>query len=486
MKAQAFKHEVHGRRLTRRQALGQGLLAGGALAFLSSFDFLFTKQAAAAPSSRIPFFAIDMAGGSNIAGSNVMVGGKGGQQDFLASYDQLGLPMEMHPSRPGQLDTSMGLAFHADSALLRGIKSVVSPGTLANIDGFVVPGFSLDDSFDNQQNPCHWIYSWGVRGALANLIGTHGTFSGGSTQVPRPSLVPSLRPIIVNGRGSATNIASLGDMQSDHYSNRGSDARTSRVLKANTRMNEIVLSRLSESDLPTPHKENIKRSYAALGTALTVDKNALDPGADAACTALYPEFVNAPPGDEVAMTLSISKLLLDGYAGSGAMSLPGFDYHTNTRAPGELADFRAGRLMGFALELAARKNKDLFLYVCTDGAQNSGRAVIDDSADGRGKLGWVVDSGTHGASFVLMHRAGNVGRPPILKPSRQYGWFVEGGGVDMASSPVAALPDRQAALIFLNYLALHGAEGDFAKLLGTANPLPSPLEDHLFFGKVTA
>src|SRR5262249_35161872 len=158
------------------------------------------------------------------------------------------------------------------------------------------------------------------------------------------------------------------------------------VLKANTRMNELVLSRLSESDLPTPHKEGIRRSYAALGTALTVDKNALDPGLDAAVTALYPTFVDANPGDEVAMTLSIAKLLLDGYAGSGAMSLPGFDYHTNTRAPGELADFRAGRLIGFALELAARKNKDLFLYVSTDGAQNSARAVIDDSPDGRGKL----------------------------------------------------------------------------------------------------
>ena len=74
----------------------------------------------------------------------------------------------------------------------------------------------------------------------------------------------------------------------------------------------------------------------------------------------------------------------------------------------------------------------------------------------------------------------------MRNPGRQYGWFVEGGGVDMASSPVAGLPDRQAALIFLNYLALHGSEGDFANLLGTANPLPAALENHLFFGKMTA
>jgi hypothetical protein len=56
----------------------------------------------------------------------------------------------------------------------------------------------------------------------------------------------------------------------------------------------------------------------------------------------------------------------------------------------------------------------------------------------------------------------------------------------MRATPVAGLPDRQAAFIFLNYLALHGAEGDFATLLGSANPLPPPLENHLFFGKMIA
>jgi hypothetical protein len=55
----------------------------------------------------------------------------------------------------------------------------------------------------------------------------------------------------------------------------------------------------------------------------------------------------------------------------------------------------------------------------------------------------------------------------------------------MAATPVAGLPDRQAAFVFLNYLALHGAEGDFGPLLGNANPLPPPLDQHLFLGKIT-
>jgi hypothetical protein len=483
----------HGRQgLTRRQLLGQGLALGAGMALLSPLSLLFGRTARAAPtpapggpSSRMPFLAIDLAGGGNIAGSNVMVG-KSGQLDFLASYDLLGLPAEMHPSRPGQIDTSMGLAFHADSAFLRGIKSIASASTLANVDGFVVPGFSLDDSRDNQQNPCHWIYSWGRRGTLAQLVGSASGSSGGNTLVPEASLIPSLRAISVTGRDSALNIAAVGTMQYDVYSSRGSNARAARVLKATGQMNETILSRIPQADLAQAYRENIRQSYGALGTALTVKKEDLDPAVDPNITSIYPAITNAAPGDEGALVVSITKLLLDGYAGCGAISLRGFDYHTANRSVGELADFRAGRAMGLALEIAAKKNKDLFLYVSSDGAQSSDRGTIDDSADGRGKLAWMVDAGTQAASFVLVHRAGNAGRPPILKTSRQYGSFVEGGGVDMRASPVAGLPDRQAAFVFLNYLALYGAEADFGTLLGSANPLPPPLDDHLFFGKMIA
>src|SRR5262249_52283211 len=160
-------------------------------------------------------------------------------------------------------------------------------------------------------------------------------------------------------------------------------------------------------------------------------------GLDAAALALYPDIVGAPPGDEPAAMLSITKLLLDGFAGVGAMSMPGYDYHTNDRSTGEIQDVRCGKIIGYALEMAARKNKDLFVYASTDGAQNSFLETVDDSEDGRGKLAWNTDSGTHGASFILVHRSGSAGRPRLRKTGRQYGSWVEGGGVDTAGSPVA-------------------------------------------------
>jgi hypothetical protein len=53
-----------------------------------------------AGAGKIPFICFDLAGGGNIAGSNVLVGGPKGQLDFLsvAGYSKLGLPGTMVPN----------------------------------------------------------------------------------------------------------------------------------------------------------------------------------------------------------------------------------------------------------------------------------------------------------------------------------------------------------------------------------------------------
>ena len=65
------------------------------------------------------------------------------------------------------------------------------------------------------------------------------------------------------------------------------------------------------------------------------------------------------------------KLVVEGYAGAGTISMGGFDYHTGDRSTGELRDLRAGRCMGACLEFAARRGKPLMLYVFSDGSLSS-------------------------------------------------------------------------------------------------------------------
>jgi hypothetical protein len=134
----------HRRPMTRRELIAQGFKLGtGSVVGGSLFSLLNPAQAATVSLSsdvaaaraecgilsqgagKIPFICFDLAGGANIAGSNVLIGQKGGQTDFLsaAGYSKQGLPADMAPtaSTAGtQIDTSLGLAFHSDSSMLRG------------------------------------------------------------------------------------------------------------------------------------------------------------------------------------------------------------------------------------------------------------------------------------------------------------------------------------------------------------------------------
>ena len=106
-----LRHPNHRRPVTRREFLAQGFISGAAMIVAPSLFGLFKSreayaQAAAqcnlsAGAGRIPFVCFDLAGGANIAGSNVLVGGPGGQLDLLspAGYEKLGLPSDMQQLR---------------------------------------------------------------------------------------------------------------------------------------------------------------------------------------------------------------------------------------------------------------------------------------------------------------------------------------------------------------------------------------------------
>src|SRR5690606_18743877 len=100
-------------------------------------DLIELKQACGITNGagKIPFICFDLAGGANMAGSNVLVGGPGGQFDLLstAGYRKLGLPGDMVPgvteanptatSNGDHTDTTLGLAIHSDSTFLHEIHA---------------------------------------------------------------------------------------------------------------------------------------------------------------------------------------------------------------------------------------------------------------------------------------------------------------------------------------------------------------------------
>ena len=105
------------------------------------------------------------------------------------------------------------------------------------------------------------------------------------------------------------------------------------------------------------------------------------------------------------------KLVLNGFAGAGFITMGRFDYHTGERGAGEARDLRAGRCMGACLEYAARLGVPLMMYVFSDGSvASNGR--IDDSAQGRGKGERTGDNQSTAASFFLVYN--QAGRPQLL------------------------------------------------------------------------
>ena len=160
-----FRHQDHPRPRTRREFLAQGFLTGagsviaptlaGMLAYpraaratlASDIQNAVTACNITTGAGKIPFICFDLAGGGNIAGSNVLVGGPHGQLDFLsvAGYSKLGLPGSMVPNASATgnfVDASFGLRYHSDSAHLRGMKLRASAATMAGTTGTIIPALS--------------------------------------------------------------------------------------------------------------------------------------------------------------------------------------------------------------------------------------------------------------------------------------------------------------------------------------------------------
>jgi len=161
------------------------------------------------------------------------------------------------------------------------------------------------------------------------------------------------------------------------------------------------------------------------------------------------------------------KLVIEGFAGAGCITMGGYDYHGGRRQEGEIKDERAGKCMGACLEFAARKGVPLMMYVFSDGSLSS-NGVVDTSDAGRNKGEWTSDNQDTAAGFFLVYKPGN--RPVIFTGSdgltpaqhQQLGAFTANGDVVRSGTPGANNVNLLVETVLLNYMALHGEQGQFA------------------------
>ncbi|MBM0107403.1 hypothetical protein JM946_21905 [Steroidobacter sp. S1-65] len=485
-----LKHGAHKRPVTRRDFLAQGFTTGAATVVVPSALGLLPRRARAEldpnldpdavecgltglGDQKIPFICFDLAGGANIAGSNVLVGQQGGQLDFLSTqgYAKQGLPGNMLPnnSQTNFIDTQFGLAFHTDSAFLRGMIEMTTQTTRDRVNGAVIAARSENDTGNNPHNPMYALARYGVKGKLLNLIGSQNSESGGNSMAPALHIDPQFRPTKIDRASDVTGLVDTGDVATIL-----SKDDTVRTLEAMYRLTEHKLGRV---DTRLSEDAEVKRLFrcAYLKTADTVDQFSgpgdLDPREDTIITELF--GANFGGDGEFQKTASVMKLVVRGNAGAGTITMGGFDYHTGERATGEARDLRAGRCIGACLEYAARLDVPLMIYVFSDGSVSS-NGRVDDSMGGRGKGEWTGDNQQTAASFFLVFSP--TGRATLLEAGtpraarhQQLGYYTAGGDVVTSSSPAANNVNLLVETVLLNYMALHGDKGSYAGPLGSAN-----------------
>jgi hypothetical protein len=483
-----LRHQDHSRPRTRREFVAQSFMTGAATVVGPSLAGMLLYPRAANASlatdiadavkacnittgaAKIPFICFDLAGGGNIAGSNVLVGGPKGQMDFLsvAGYSKLGLPGSMVPSASAtgsNVDPSFGLRFHADSAHLRGMKLRASAKAMAGTNGTVIPALSQNDTNTNPHNPMYGIYQFGARGGLLNLIGSTSSMSGGNSMSPPTMVISAAMPTKVSSSQDSKGLVSTGQLGTLLPN----PADVTNVLESMKRISDAKYAVVSA------YPANPALNTTALGpagiqacgytkAAYIVDTynspSAVNPDVDPNIVGTTGIFTQAEynANSDYKKTAAVMKLVIDGNAAAGTIEMDGFDYHTGDRSTGEARDLNLGNCIGACLEYAARVNKPVMIYVFSDGSLASS-GMIDSSVGGRGKGVWTGDNQNVASTYFLVFNP--AGKPVPAQPnpemSLQIGNFNPDGSLNTTGSPAGNNVPNLVQMVVLNYMALHSA-----------------------------
>jgi hypothetical protein len=496
--------EDHGRPVTRRQFIRQGMMAGSATVISGGVFGMFANphiaRAAVAPDldalvasipgcslggvgagASVPFICFDLAGGANLAGSNVLVGQGGGQMDTLSSagYSKLGVPGDMNPGQteagsgitplnPSNGDftnSDLNLMFHADSAMLFGILEKAS-AAVGNIDGAVIPARSDNDTGNNPHNPLYALAMTGARGSVVDLIGSRSSDSGGNSMAPAMYVNPEFRPTKVDRPSDVTGLVDVGDLTAIL-----GPSDVTAVMESITR---VTHKKLQVGDISTGlNNDDIVKDLVRCGYLKSADianrfaGQELDPTLDTNIAGPIFSAAELANDGEFRKTASVMKMVVNGYAAGGCITMGGYDYHTGDRVTGENRDLRAGRCIGACLEYARLSNVPLMVYVFSDGSVASNGNVDNAAAPnggtdgngnitlgGGGKGEWTGDNSSTACSYFLLFRPGAT--PPQLVGSRQIGRMSADGSVVTSATPAANNVNLLVNMVMLNYMAVNG------------------------------
>jgi hypothetical protein len=357
------------------------------------------------------------------------------------------------------------------------MTKATTPATAAGTNGAVICGMSQNDTGQNPHNPMYGIAMTGARGKLLNLVGNQSSVSGGNSAAPPYMINPLFQPTTIAVPADDVGLVSTGGAPADPVSIAVAESQA-RISGGGTPYNGQSSNGTEFTGVLAPPNGSPGMSLYAGGgsqdaalksqvrcayvqSAYTADAfgdpSSLDPTKDPLITGgASPIFTATDFSDgDIKKTASVMKLVCNGFAAAGTITIGGCDYHTGDRSTGETKNFKVGQMIGAVLEYAQRLGKPVIVYVFSDGSLSSS-SMVDNSVAGRGKLAWQGDNQSVSSTFFLVYSP--KGRPTPINgaASQQIGYFTADGSVDATSSPAANSVTQIPEVMILNYMSMAG------------------------------
>ncbi len=429
----------HAMPITRRQFLAHGLVEGlGFMAMPAMIDMFLrpsivmgeecpTRGGAAALVNELPMLVIDGSGG--FIRNNMLPLDEGKQP--LASYSRLGIPdgsLTMD-SRFG-IPMRVGPFFTALTTQLSAAGQALSKGAMLAVQ-------SGDDTGNNRWNPAAYVAAAnaGPNAAHAsyflNGLGSRNSASGGNSASvllnPTPPLASNNVTTILNAVNPTFGTLSAGQRQ--------------KLLDFSKRLTDSEVAKLRAMT-------NGQQLATALGCGMGAAQQngggavGLDSRVDTNVQAVF--GVTAASNDANARNAQIVYSLLQGQALAGTIEIGGCDNHGQGQATMDTKHAEIGTLVGRAMELAFRMQKNLFVVIISDGGQSSQPGATSGSSDAGDKsaIEMFCIKAKPGATAVQLVNGG-------------MGGFYSSAQSASTATYIGGNPTRAAAAAFGNWLALH-------------------------------
>ncbi|MEZ4870837.1 MAG: twin-arginine translocation signal domain-containing protein [Bdellovibrionales bacterium] len=418
-------YESHKAPITRRDLIKLGALAGGAFALPS----LFPSNTWAATRPHIPFLCFDLAGGLGLP-ANFLVGQRGGPDNLCDKYQQHGWD-----PREG-VDKTFGLPMSAKSSrILTGLQAtlpeeILNQGSEKYFQMASMATFSLDDGGETPLSALSMVSKAGLVGEkLKSGISLNPTLSGGHSAPFLNST--AYRPQYISNLNDIRSMTSLGSA----FTNLPEETKSA------------LFKQFAEHGIKYPE---LLTAYQDLRNFGTLHEEG-DPTKATEVREVYDDLDN---NEVSALRAAVAYNVLKGFTGPGVITIEECDYHDNTSFTGDLKDEEFGRELGRVIALAHKLQTPLFIHIITDGG------VYSDS-ESFNRI-WLGDQSLHSLSVIGFY-------DPTKQTEQlqlQLGHYTPGGELSLSPNNPVANEAQMIQAVMINYLGLHGLEGNIQQLTG--------------------